>query len=337
MRPSLRLARMGAKEHRMKALLAIDGSPESDLAVKTAATLHWPYGSRVDIITVHPTSAEVFGTSWPTLAYAPPTDLWEQLVQERRAFIQAAAAALRQDDVEVATHVIEGRPASVIVDEAEARNVDLIILGARGLGAVERVFLGSVSAEVVDRAHCPVLVARRSTAASLVIATDDSCDARLAVDFVATSGLFAGATTTVVEAVDVPATWWLGFSPTDAMLATRVYDDVVTDGRHRGEAFVANAAARLRIAGFEPSTKVREGAAVPVILDEATRQAADVIVLGTRGHGLLQRLVMGSTARRVLHQAAASVLIVRRGPPTAPSTTDRSSVHDAREAYALGR
>jgi nucleotide-binding universal stress UspA family protein len=327
---------MVAKERHMKALLAIDGSAESDLAVRTAAALHWPFGSRVDIITVHPTSAEVFGTSWPTLAYAPPTYLWDQLVQERREFINAAAVSLRQDDVEVETHVIEGRPASVIVDEAERRNVDLIILGARGLDAVERVLLGSVSAEVVDRAHCPVLVARRPTASHLVIATDDSCDARLAVDFVATSGLFAGATTSVVDAVDVPAAWWLGFSPTDATLATRVYDDVVADGRHQGEAVVANAAARLRVAGFEPSTKAEEGAAVPVILEEAVRQGADVIVMGTRGHGLLQRLVIGSTARRVLHQAPMSVLIVRRGPAAPPSATKRSSIDDARHASAVG-
>ena len=62
--------------------------------------------------------------------------------------------------LDVTTRLIEGRAASVIVDTAREIGAELIILGARGHGAIEGALLGSVSAEVVDQAACAVLVAR---------------------------------------------------------------------------------------------------------------------------------------------------------------------------------
>ena len=53
--------------------------------------------------------------------------------------------------LELTTRLIEGRAASVIVDTAREIGADLIIVGARGHGAIEEAFLGSVSAEVVDQ------------------------------------------------------------------------------------------------------------------------------------------------------------------------------------------
>jgi len=53
-----------------------------------------------------------------------------------------------------------GSPADVIVQEAEESGADLIVVGARGLGAAKRIALGSVSTNVVHHAHCDVLVVR---------------------------------------------------------------------------------------------------------------------------------------------------------------------------------
>ena len=52
-----------------------------------------------------------------------------------------------------------------------------------------------------------------------------------------------------------------------------------------------------------------------MIVNQAEAWKADLVVVGTRGHGLLQRMILGSTARTVLQHAPMSVLIV---PPTAP-------------------
>jgi nucleotide-binding universal stress UspA family protein len=53
-----------------------------------------------------------------------------------------------------------GNAADVMVQEAEESNADLIVVGARGLGAAKRIALGSVSTNVVHHAHCDVLVVR---------------------------------------------------------------------------------------------------------------------------------------------------------------------------------
>ena len=62
---------------------------------------------------------------------------------------------------------------------------------------------------------------------------------------------------------------------------------------------------------MEAQSVVREGPASAEIIAEAESWDADLVVIGTRGHGLLKRLLLGSTARTVLHHAPMSVLIVR--------------------------
>ena len=53
-----------------------------------------------------------------------------------------------------------GSPAVVILDYASANDIDLIIMGSRGLGIVKGVLLGSVSQYIVEQAKCPVLVVK---------------------------------------------------------------------------------------------------------------------------------------------------------------------------------
>jgi nucleotide-binding universal stress UspA family protein len=60
------------------------------------------------------------------------------------------------------TELMEGSPAQLILDLARRREVDLIVVGSRGLGAVKGALFGSVSSEVVHNADRPVLVARAS-------------------------------------------------------------------------------------------------------------------------------------------------------------------------------
>ena len=58
------------------------------------------------------------------------------------------------------THLRSGDPDKEILCAAEALNVGLIVIGSRGLGAISRALMGSVSDSVVRHAHCPVFVVR---------------------------------------------------------------------------------------------------------------------------------------------------------------------------------
>ena len=183
--PLARAARRRGAQHRrrrrpaMKALLAIDGSHESEMAIETAASLTWPPDSRLEIISVAPTEVEVYGGPFAVGAYVQAPEVHERLVDDCRRRVDDAAERLRRPGLGIAARVLEGRAATVILEEAERTSAELIIVGAREHGAIERVLLGSVSAEVVDHAHCPVLVARKPTAWRVLVATDGSPDAAL--------------------------------------------------------------------------------------------------------------------------------------------------------------
>jgi len=70
----------------------------------------------------------------------------------------AKRAAEKNPNLEVSTRLPKGRPADEIVLLAKEEGFDIIVLGSRGLGNAEELFLGSVSDRVADKATCPVLI-----------------------------------------------------------------------------------------------------------------------------------------------------------------------------------
>ena len=86
------------------------------------------------------------------------------LKAERRARLEAelsaAATGLRARLPAIETAVLTGEAADMIVGNVEHRGTDLVVLGARGLGVVRRLLLGSVSESVLTHAACSVLIVR---------------------------------------------------------------------------------------------------------------------------------------------------------------------------------
>lgn len=308
----------------MKALIAVDGSPESTAAVDMAASFDWAPGSRLEILTVAPTDADLYGGPFAAFEdFSPIDELHRRTDRERDSILNEAMTRLARDDLDVRTRRPEGGPAPRIVEEADWMSADLIILGARGHGAVERVLIGSVSSEVVDRAHCPVLVARGGAARRVLVGTDGSDQAMSAVTFIAESGLFRTAEIRVIDAVDLQPAWWLGFAAESASVASEAYTSALAMARERAVAATSAACAVLEAAGFVVSTCIREGRPAATILDEAASWGADLVVVGTRGHGIIKEIFLGSTVRSILQRSSTSVLIARGGP-TASVAEDRT-------------
>ncbi len=136
-------------------LVAVDGSEGSKRAVKFAKDLATATGARVTLLHVlEPIPvvslgfAEFYGVS-----HRQPTD--EEMGRLHQA-LHEMLADFPRDRVE---EVIEyGNPADTIVGQAEARNADLIVMGARGMGPVGRFLVGSVSDRVVHNARRNVTV-----------------------------------------------------------------------------------------------------------------------------------------------------------------------------------
>src|SRR5918995_5149245 len=136
-----------------RVLLATDGSPDATLAAQSAVELCERTGSELHVVHV--------GEYLPTFyAYTEeePTELQhsaQQLLDEQTERIRAAGGQVVQ------AHLRLGRPAEQVVNLSEELGVGVVVIGSRGLSALRRAVLGSVSGRVVRHPHRPVFVGRR--------------------------------------------------------------------------------------------------------------------------------------------------------------------------------
>ena len=140
-------------------LLATDGSDESKLATQAATELSKGTGSEVHLVYVLPTPAQLIGH------HLYSDEMRESLIggaeRDAETFLKEQAEKVSSDGGKLAeTHLRSGDPDKEILRAAEALGVGLIVIGSRGLGAVSRMLIGSVSDSIVRHAHCPVLVVR---------------------------------------------------------------------------------------------------------------------------------------------------------------------------------
>ena len=322
----------------MRILLAVDGSRSAEHATALVAALPWREGGYVRIVSVAPPNQGV-----PETWGLPDVESGREDVGDDRATanLEALEAAVREiqsarGDLVVEPFLLRGRAASVIVAQAGEVAADLVVVGHRGLGPWESMLLGSVSAEVVDHAPCPVLVARDDRLGPVVFADDGSISARTAEVALTEWPLFTGVDVTVLTVAEE------GF-PYAGSVAPVLYPDTMYGyaeaaserirlAREEAEATTA----RLRDAGFEARCEVREGDAAHEIVACARAREAGVILVGTRGMTGLRRLVLGSVARNVLLHADCSVLVVREWTADAGSRGDDGADNVAREPVAVG-
>ena len=114
---------------------------------------------------------------------------------------------------------------------------------------------------------------------------------------------------------------WSNFMPTpfprggqEPTYSARRLEAIIESETTKAHELVTSAAERLRSAGFEASTSVREGDPKAIILDCATEWGADLIIVGSHGRKRVARFVLGSVSEAVARYARCSVEIVR--PPT---------------------
>ena len=298
----------------MRILLALDGSPSADRARALVASLAWPAGTIVRVVAALDVAPALWGGPWIPAIPVDADQLEEEAVGELTRVLQEAQPALEAAGLTVVAELLRGRPSAAVVDDARLWAPDLIVVGSRGHGPVETALLGSVSAAIVDHAACPVLVARGDHAARVILAEDGSPAGMAARDLVAAWPAFATIPVVVVGVVDVAAPWRSGIAPTMFAAAMDVYTDMITSARTTHREIVAATEAHLRAAGRTVSGELREGDPADQLRRAATDPAGDLIVVGSRGHVGISRLVMGSVAHAVLTHAHCSVLVVKRPP-----------------------
>jgi nucleotide-binding universal stress UspA family protein len=141
-----------------RVLVPLDGSPLAESVLDEVARLFSP-----DLVTLHlvrvVAPAEVIPLAAPVPLPPAGPELMEARLAAARSYLESAASKLRKTGWRVEYEVItEWTPSAAVLSQAEAHRCDLIAIATRGLGGVQRMFLGSVADKVIRGAAVPVLV-----------------------------------------------------------------------------------------------------------------------------------------------------------------------------------
>jgi nucleotide-binding universal stress UspA family protein len=136
-------------------LVPTDGSDGMARVIRHAVDLANAHGASIDAVYV------VNSASYAGL---PMESSWEGIDEMLRDDADAAVDAVRDAaeprDVPVTTTVVEGTPSREIVEFAEEKGCDLVVMGTHGRGGIDRLLLGSVAEKVVRASNVPVLTVR---------------------------------------------------------------------------------------------------------------------------------------------------------------------------------
>lgn len=294
-------------------LIATDFSPLAQFAIRAGEALARVAGAKE----LH--LAHVVGTSSKAALF--PHSGGPELPKLYQAGAEQAEKRLAQISVEVegATlhrHVRLGAPAQEVAKLAEELEIDLIVVASHGYGALGRTILGSVSSSLIRSAHCPILIVGKNRQGlppfkNVLVAVDLSPVSLLAAEQ-ALAMTESGGRLTALSLFEHPLT-----SHDAGELLPRYFSDEeiekLRDGHRKNVQKLLNKLPEHE--GVEVKLEVMSKAPPPlVILETAEILHSDLIVVGTSGHNAWHRMIIGSTATKVLADANCPVLVV---PPPA--------------------
>jgi nucleotide-binding universal stress UspA family protein len=302
-------------------LLATDGSAAAEVAERLLTSINWPAGTTIEVATVVPWLTELVGIPWLAAAPLHTEEIEASELANATRRVREAADRLAARGLTATPFVLRGNPAAEIVNLAREDHADLIVIGSRGLGAIEGALLGSVSGAVTDRAPCPVLVARGDLIRTSMFADDNSEGAAIALAYLRDRPhLLGNSTRCVTVEPTVPFSPGTFDLPIDAQSVQTIADEERALEAETRSA-VADHATTLREAGQPAVADAVVGRPGPAIVDLALEAGADLVVVGSRHRSGVTRLVLGSVGRYVLHHALCSVLLVGRLPEPASAAT----------------
>jgi nucleotide-binding universal stress UspA family protein len=219
--------------------------------------------------------------------------------------LKMAREVLEQHRIEANYVERAGQSADTILDYAEDTGPDIIVIGARGNGAVTRLLLGSTSDAVVSHSKCAVWVVRPTSShpdlssPHITVCYDGSNTAKRTVDFVQSLSFPSKTRITFVSMIRRP----------ENLPDEIVYDEKQQEQlRHELTDLLSQFSADGPKVDFviDETRHVGHG-----LVDFATKHHSSLIVVGDKGRSAIARFFIGSISRFVLHHAPCSVLVVK--------------------------
>jgi nucleotide-binding universal stress UspA family protein len=277
----------------MNVLVAMDGSEYGEWGLSWVATLPFVKPPRV-------TALHVLDSAWLRLPFR--TKLEVQRVKARSArVLNRTKQQLASLNLKGTAREEQGAVAQTILKRAPKRD-GLLVAGSKGLNALDRFLIGSVSTELIHYATCPVLVVKGKAVPlrRIILGVDRSEASAKALEFVLAKFRLTGSNRSRgrkpihVSVVHVMPFKYPGLQ--EVGIRNRLVEQEVQE---------------LIDAGFTSQPVCVVGNPAEEILDVAATQHADLIVLGAKGLSGIDRVLLGSVSTRVVQHAKSSVLVVR--------------------------
>jgi nucleotide-binding universal stress UspA family protein len=286
---------------RMNILMADDSSQHAQAAVELIRDLSLPPKSRVFILRVFT----------PGQISAIP-DFESSLEKTKSQFLNAGITA--------STDLILGSAAEKIIEMAQTKKSNLIVLGAKGLRATLGILLGGVAQQVVEYAHAPVLVVRAPYQGlrRILLVTDGSLPSQQAARYLGKFPLPEKTDVRVMHVIPPPqplltmephlGSWQTIYLPPSA-------DDSELQKKqeHNGKALLKRTCDLLQRHGVSSTPVLCQGDAATEIMNYAKTNQIDLIVAGSHGLGQFRSWWMGSVSRKLIHYSNCSILVMK-GP-----------------------
>jgi nucleotide-binding universal stress UspA family protein len=137
-----------------KLLVAIDGSDPSMDAADYAISISKQYNAELYALHVIRADVDLFGPH-------ETSEYMTRMRNEGEKYLDRVRFKGNENNIKIKTEIISfTNIAGAIVDYAEENNIELIVIGTRGLSGFKKLLVGSVATNVVTYAHCPVLVVK---------------------------------------------------------------------------------------------------------------------------------------------------------------------------------
>lgn len=302
----------------MKLLLAIDSSPLSEAVVSEVEARPWSALTEVCVLTVIDSFALTY-----SVGYLEPFMKSEN--KAAQLLVDEVAERLKERNLHATARVVDGYPASSIVEQAEEYGADFVFVGSHGHGGFVRFLLGSVAKAVVQNADCSVEIVRHPrhdvdhpdhhradeprVQMRVLLATDGSEFSLAAARSIAerpwpddTEFRIASVAERIMPAADP---WFGGGS--------------IAERRHEAntkscEEAIAAAEQIVAKTGFKTETAILDGNPKKRIVEDARQWGAHLIVVGSHGRRGLTRYLLGSVSEAVAMRAHCSVEVIRDRP-----------------------
>ncbi len=265
-----------------KILLATDWSDYSEGAAKEAIHLAKKCATElyaISVIEINP-EYETFGT-----------DVIEKEEKEVRAYFESLKARALKEGVTCQTILREsGEPYRLIVEEAEGKKIDVIVIGRHGRKGLAKVLMGSVASKVIGHAPCNVIVVPKAAKIqfrNILIATDGSGHANAAISEALSIAKRSGAHVIALSSY---------FLDDELQEATSNVNKVIKMAQEEG---------------VDAEALTPRGKSYDTIVETAGGRAVDLIVMGAYGKTGLRKLLMGSSTEKVIGLAGCAVMVVR--------------------------